>query len=649
MIAALGLLAALVAPQDTVGLSPRARAMLDRFVPPIDGAVSVATRFSDDTVWIGEQVELVTAIWFPRELRQRLRRQPSLRSPTLAGMWSAPASMLPELAETRRVSGVVLDLYVSHQTLFPLGAGVVEASPAVLSFAVPSSTSFFAPEERREVSSRRSRLVVRPIPPDLAARLGSGPTARDMRLQWRVPDGTVRVGTPVTVELVLTGRGNVALWPTPELIWPPTVRVYAEPTEEEVRRPGGVVAGEKRFRYTLVADSAGVVTLPRVRYPHFDPARAQVVITSASPLGIAVRALGVSGDRATVPASRVLVTPWASRLVRDWWPLLVLIGMAPPVLAAFRRRSAPAPRPAPDGSLEVQLRRLIGQGAEATPAGIERALRRRGATRDEAREVREWLEGTERHRWSAGHPEPPADHGIRRIVERLRGQATRVAGGAGFLLVCVVGALPGQWQEALDRYREGDATGAERLFAAVVEQHPASPDAWLDLGAARWMAGDDVGSAAAWIRGLRVAPRDARLHDALAAVPNLPGQVRALVPVVPLNRDELLLVAVAGWMLAWLTWRRVPRLGRVAAVVTAATAAFLFWRMHHDGASDALVRSGHVLRVSPVVTAPEVGQIAGWSLVRLERQRPGWWLVRVGDGQRGWLPEAGVAPLSRLD
>lgn len=648
MIAALGLLTALLVPQDTLGLSPRARAMLDRFVPPIDGEVSVATRFSDDTVWIGEQVELVTAIWFPRDLRQRLRRQPSLRSPTLAGMWSAPTSALPELAETRRVGGVVLDLYVSHQTLFPLGAGRVEATPAVLSFAVPSSTSFFAPEERREVTSRPARLVVRPIPATLAARLGSGPTAREMRLSWRLADRDAMAGTPVTVELVLTGRGNVSLWPAPEISWPADVRVYAEPTEENVRRPGGVVAGEKRFRFTLVADSAGVVTLPRVRYPHFDPQRAQVAVATAQPLGLAVRAAGTATGRAAVPASSELRIPFAARVVRDWWPVLLLVAIAPLALS-WRRRGRREPVEArADTSLEGELRAILGRTADTAPDQVERALRRRGASREEARTVREWLEGLERHRWSAEQPPRPEDHLVVSVLSRLRSGLRRGA-AVVLALVLLTAPSPAQWQAALDRYRSGDAQEAARLFAEVARQHPASPDAWLDLGAARWLAGDDVGSVAAWIRGLRAAPRDARLHDALAAVPNLPGSVRALAPVIPLSRDELLLIALVAWLATWLAWRAAPRVGRAAAVVVAAAALLAVSRTAESRRDAALVRPGQVLRVSPVVAAPELAAAPGWSIAVLERAEPGWWLVRLDDGRRGWLPARGIAPLSRLD
>lgn len=648
MIAAVGLLAALLAPQDTLGLSPRAREMLDRFVPPVNGQVSVATRFSDDTVWLGEQVELVTATWFPRSLRERLRRQPSLRTPALSGLWSAPASTSPELADTRRVSGMVYDLFVSHQTLFPLGAGVIEAPPAVLSYAVPSSSSFFAPEERQSLASRPARLVVRPIPAALAARLGSGPTARNLALRWVLPAGSVVAGTPLTLDLTVSGQGNVSLWPAPEVAWPVNVRVYAEPTEESIRRPGGIVVGDKRFRFTLVADSAGVLTLPRVRYPYFDPVRGQVVVASAAPVGVAVRPHGSTASRVPVAASSVLRTPLAATLVRGWWPVLLGLALAPLLLVARRRRRPVIRQRHGVAGVEEELRSLLGQPADATPGRVEAALRRRGASRDDARAVRRWLEAVDRHRWSSDHPPRPDDAIVARIIATARQGAGRVVAPL-LLLAALAAPMAAQWQEALDRYRNNDAIGAERLFAQVVASHPASPDAWLDLGASRWLAGDDVGSVAAWIGGLRVAPRDGRLRAALDAVSDLPPDVRALAPIVPLSRDELVLVALGGWLLLWAVWPRSRRLGWAAAVLTLAAAGLATARGIAAARDIALVRPATLLRVSPVVTAPELGAVPAWSRATLERGQGGWWLVRLDGTRRGWLPAAQLATLSPLD
>src|SRR5690606_12332814 len=83
----------------------------------------------------------------------------------------------------------------------------------------------------------------RPVPERLVARLSNGPTARRMSVTWRTPTGTMHVGAPVSLELVVSGAGNVSLWPQAALEWPAGIRVYDEPTVERVRRGDGLGAG----------------------------------------------------------------------------------------------------------------------------------------------------------------------------------------------------------------------------------------------------------------------------------------------------------------------------------------------------------------------------------------------------------------------
>lgn len=649
MIAALGLLAILSFQDTASGLSPRARAMLNRFTPPSAGQVSVGIRFSADTVWIGEQLELVTAAWFPRDLRDRLRRQPTLRTPALSGLWTAPNQTNPMLAETRRVNGRVYDLFISHQTLFALAAGPIEAPPAVLTYAVPASSSFFAPEDRTTLESRAARLYIRPIPASLAAQLGPGPTARGMRLQWRLPNQRLVAGTPVTVDLVVSGQGNVTLWPAPEILWSPTVRVYSEPTEERIIRPAGMVGGEKRFRYTLVVDSTGVLTLPRVRYPYFDPDLVQVRVAMANGVGVAVLPPGSVVNRAPVAASRSFSTPIVSRVVRDFWPALVLVALLP-LVVAWRTRRRPAPTlPLRALSLEEELRRLVGQSADAAPGRVSQALRRRGVTRLDAEQVEHWLSEMDRHRWGPAASPPPDDGVVAQVVGRLRRRWPSRLGWPLVMLLLAASPMSAQWDEALSRLADGDGSGAARLFEEVAGSHPAAPSAWFNLGAARWAAGDDVGSVAAWIQGSRVAPRDRRFQEALEGVEAMPRELHSLAPTLPLSRDEFVVLALISWLVAAPCWRRRRTVALASGSVMLLALGAAVLRHHTESLDQALIRPGATLRVSPVPTAPTLEPADAWSVAVVQRQERDWLLVALGNGRRGWLPASQVAPLARLD
>lgn len=651
MIAVLALATALLA-QDTTGLSPLAQAMLPSLPLPRPGEVSVVTRFNTDRAWVGQQVELVTAAWFPRDLRERLRRQPTLRGPTLSGLWNAPGNTAPTLAVTRMIGGQVYDLFVAHQTLFPLGAGTTVAPPAVLSFSVPSSRSFFAPEERRSLESKPTSLRVLPIPERLVAALGDGPTASGLSIRWRLPDGVGHAGTPFGVELVVSGAGNVALWPAPRIEWPAGVRVYDEPVQTTSYRHRGIVSGDKRFRFTLIADSVGVLQLPAVTYPWFDPGRVTVADARAAAADVVVQPALPAVDRPTIAALTSLEIPLASRVVASGWPILALIALLPLVVTAWRRRRRRAVAHYQERRRDrlEELRRLLGPSSAETPAAVELALRRRGVTVGDAREVRDWLAAVSRHRWGRDPAMPSGGAAVDQVLRRLERSTSRKALLPLMLLLLIVpGVLAAQWQQGLERYRGGDAAGAARYFSQQLRLTPEATGAWLNLGAARFLDGDDVGSAAAWLQGLERAPRNRRLRAALASIPQLPRTINRNIPLVPLSRAELALLTLAAWLATALLWRRARRTALTFLIVTLVAAAMFAGRTWTMNRALALARSGTTLRISPVISAPVGTTVQRWTTVTIERSQLGWKLVRTPSGERGWVDSGRLASLSRID
>lgn len=639
-----------LAAQDTTGLSPRARAMLDRFPLPRAGEVTIATRFSTDTAWIGEQVELVTAAWFPRELRNRLRHTPNLLPPALNGLWSVQAQANMAMAATRTVGGQLYDLFVAHQTLFPLAGGKITVPPAVLTYSVPASLSFFAPEQRKTLSSRPATLVVRAIPARFNAMLGSGPTARNFRMTWLGTGAPIHAGSPAMLELVLAGEGNIALWPTPELSWPAGMRVYPDRTEERTSITAGRRGGAKHFRFTIVADSDGVLSLPRVRYPYFDPEAVDVRVALADAVALVVLpGTGNPTPRRPLPVSDDEESPIASQLVSRGWFGMTLLMLLPPALWLWRRRRRPTSvvPPAPR-SPESELRALLGTRGEASPETVVPALRHRGVPREDAEGVRQWLGAVSRRRYGPpGSDATPPPVPLERVLKRLR-RALRLS--SLFLLGGTWQASGQTLREGVSQYHAGAYHDAAESFARATQSTPAAVAVWRNLAAARWLEGEDIDAAAAWLRALELAPRDPTTREAWHGAGGIPVEVRALAPLVPLSRDEMVVIALSAWLLAWLAFgRRAKRTGIVFASIVILSAGGAVVRTKLESEHRVLLRASAVLRVSPHPAAPVLGDGAAWSLARVEREREGWLLVALENGRRGWLPRAAIAPLGPLD
>jgi hypothetical protein len=145
--------------------------------------------------------------------------------------------------------------------------GKVKIPGAGLSFSVPAGRQYFSEEKPYSLTSSERFLVVTPLPPG-----GPGPVAQGLVLSYELRPEPARAGEPLRVDLVLSGVGNSALWPRPVVPWPDGSRGYAEDVEDSPRLSGGLVGGSRRFRFVVIADSAGSLALPEVQYDYFDPA-----------------------------------------------------------------------------------------------------------------------------------------------------------------------------------------------------------------------------------------------------------------------------------------------------------------------------------------------------------------------------------------
>ena len=68
----------------TTKLSSRVAKLVERAPPPTGGEnAAITLTLSSDTALVGEQVDIVTIAWFRRDLRQQLRRSPTVEAPRM--------------------------------------------------------------------------------------------------------------------------------------------------------------------------------------------------------------------------------------------------------------------------------------------------------------------------------------------------------------------------------------------------------------------------------------------------------------------------------------------------------------------------------------------------------------------------------------
>jgi len=655
-------------------VNPRIGQLLARAKPPsAPGTVGLSLLVSSPTAVVGEQVDIVTAAWFPRELRLRLRRAPTLVPPEVEGMWSYPQPAPVGIAASRRVGGVWYDLFVAHQVAFPVRSGNLVIAPAQMQYSVPLALQFFSQEERFSVVSDSGHIAVSPIPEAGRPPGFTGAVGTDLTIERTLTPPTGRAREPIHVAIVVGGKGNVSLWPAPELTWPEGARAYPDAVEERPRTVDGVVTGTKSYGYTLVPDAVGTLPLPAVEYPYYDLGTRSFRVARIPEASLAVAEPSARAEGALPPpllgAGRSLVPADLITLPGPIGWLLVLL--LPPAawglrVAMERRRKLPGPEVADDRmtprSVEIELDGLVtGLAPAAVITGDESdlaaALRAAGLEPEVVQRLLGLRMMLRERRYAPQRT--GQDDAIIGEWEALRrqlavgGRRRRVSHGllSGIaLLFALAGSASAQAPSPEALYDAGDVAAARAGFAALVESSPDVSGYWYNLGAADYRLGNAVAASAAWHRALRLAPRSGTIRRALQMTPPPDAVSAGRLWTAPVTPSELALVALLLWAGCWIgIFLRPVRLARWAWLGAAALVigGFALWLEQRYQRPVDLVVEPVPLRVSPHGRGSPIASLdPGQALLRLDAKR-GWLLVRDPAGRTGWLPAASVIAVNQ--
>ena len=655
------------ADRSTVALSPLARSLLETAPPPVSrrpDRVALTILVPSDTVFAGQQVDLIAAAWIPRELRERMRRAPLLTLVTPEGVWAYPAATSSGVALSRQVGGRWLDLFITHQVVFPLAPGRLIIPPASVEYALPVTFSFFSREERYTLRSDSIAITVLPLPPPATTNV----VGERLSLDLQIDPATTRVGEPVEAAVTISGVGNVALWPNPALIWPTGFRVYPAQTEVRIAPDAGRIAGSKTMQFLAVPDSSGNFVLPEVRYPYFDATAGRYVIATAAPRALAVAA------GAEPRAARVLPPLLPSRgeveidrVVRQLeWEGWLAILVVPPLIAGlarrrWRRERTAATTPAggvlqltPLGRLERAFLAVLASHVPDPFArdgdGLAQALRAAGvdsAVADHVKRLRDRLRAA---RYGPRGLGDAAELGAEiEQVLRVLGAATAPEGRrtrpmlVSLLLLGVL--LPSravaQTPSAEALFEAGALRAAADSFAARAAREPRDAAHWYNLGATLYRAGADGKATAAWTRAARLAPRDVTIRRALRLLPPPDPVTEQLLQVGWATPTEWAVIAATGWVLLWLTVasgtkRRIVIVLFAAVTIGAGVLGALEWWQRDQPLAVVIADAAPVL-AAPYGGASATATIPAGGALIVGRSYGPWLEVNRKDGIHGWV------------
>ena len=194
-------------------------------------------------------------------------------------------------------------------------------------------------------------------------------------------------------------------------------------------------------------------------------------------------------------------------------------------------------------------------------------------------------------------------------------------------------------------FQERDYVGATEAFRRYVDREPGDPAGWYNLGTAYHRSGRPGWGVWAWLRTLRLDPRDADARHNLRVAGTPPELVSRVTPGLPLRPSEMALLGALTWLLAggagalWLLRRgRTTGITALAALGATLVLAGAWWTSTR-GRDTLIVLETTTLRAGPALQAEPVTDVEpGTGLVPVDRFGD-WVRARTLRGEEGWIEE----------
>ena len=657
---------------------------------PIDTAqpVNFHAMVTPDTVFVGQQVTYEVGVFLDDQLRLRLRRNPEFVPPEPRAMLAYDLPSTATAPGARRVGDHEYEVHVFERAFFPLEAGRYEIPAAELSYSLPLSMSFFSREESHTLAAE-SLAIVALAPPVAGRPANYAGAVGELHVDERLDAHRVRAGDPVLLTVLVGGRGNVKLLPRPALAVPWGSAVAAE---ERVRvdTTTADVRGTKEFDWVVTPRDTGVLALPPVGYPYFNPytERYEIAVTRADTLRVGAGTLA-SLDTTRMDASPPLAirTVYRGNLPPPLYsrPEFFAVAACAPIPAialgaarrARRRRRRvlsaadrlkilsrsrrPIPAPALRRAYVAALaeRFALSPGTLTQRGALAHVLRREGCTGPSGMRVEKLLDSLDKTAYGPG-PDLPKD--IARQAYAAFESVCREARQriVPLLLLCIVfgataRALGVGEVEASEQFRQGltayarhqYGTSAVR-FAAAGHLAPRAADAWANAGTAAWVVGDTADAVVGWQRAARLEPFARDVHERLGLV--RASQEGAIAAPPRADAGLVASIALGCWILLCLLLAFRPgRLKFVTALLglfAVAGAAGAVWLDElASGAKLVVIASGSGLSSSPALGAERVAALDAGDVARIEERSGAWVRVRLDGDRDGWVEIGRTTPI----
>ena len=288
------------------------------------------------------------------------RQSPTPRLPEFRDFLVEPLQTPPPY--TRQVRGKTFWVQEHTHKLYAKRAGQLTLAPAELLLPLPQG--------RKTLKTKPLTLTVQPIPeigrpPHFNGAIGTYQISAEIARGW------VEVGRALTLTIRISGRGNIQTVTPPKLPAIPGVIVSGPNPSDDLVTPTSRV-----YVYTLISARTGMLRIPAIAYPYFDPNRATYATTQTRPIPLSVRP-----DPSDLVAVEAENSSW-----RLWVVLLLAILVVGGLIAGFLWYRAGFQMPS-SGSAAPPIRTGPLNGNEAEDLNTQRSAAEPATPGTQAREA----------------------------------------------------------------------------------------------------------------------------------------------------------------------------------------------------------------------------------------------------------------------
>lgn len=207
-----------------------------------------------------------------------LFRDPSYQPPSFTGFWTDAEPFQTDY--TVEAAGRTYRVSEVHHAVIPTANGNVSIEPTILN--IPGS--LFERDQMLQTQPVEVNVQAWPqgAPADFKGAVGK------YSISAKVDATETKVNEPITLEVVLSGEGNINTAGDPVWTEGDEWRSFEEQANTTSSKQDGKIVGQKVYERLLIPTREGQLTIPEISYSYFDPETAVYETVSTGALSVNV-------------------------------------------------------------------------------------------------------------------------------------------------------------------------------------------------------------------------------------------------------------------------------------------------------------------------------------------------------------------------